>query len=89
MIYFMDCCTHIIRTLPMIPADPDNLDDIDSESEDHAADALRYGCMARPWTPPVPVSERKDAYARPLYSFSMDEAWQCKTSGLDHGIIPR
>jgi hypothetical protein len=78
MIFFMDCCTHLLRTLPMIPTDKDNLDDIDSESEDHAADTLRYGCMARPYAPPKPAPRPEDAtYGRSLHSFSMDELWQC------------
>jgi hypothetical protein len=90
MLFIMDCCTHIIRTLPMIPTDAHNLDDIDTDSEDHAADTLRYGCMARPYTPPAPAatstSERQ--YGRPLHSFSMDDAWKCKFSGSS-SIIPR
>lgn len=82
MIFFMDCCTHSLRTLPMIPADPVVLDDIDTDSEDHAADALRYGCMARVWIPAEAVNRAADAaekhYGRPVYSFSMDDAWSCK-----------
>lgn len=88
MIFFMDCCTHLIRTLPMIPADPDNMDDVDSESEDHAVDALRYGCMARPFTPAVHATQQKDKFARSLYSFTLDDAWQCRTD-INTGPIAR
>jgi hypothetical protein len=28
-----------------------NPEDVDTKMEDHAADALRYGCMSRPLTP--------------------------------------
>jgi len=49
MVYFMDCCEHLIRTLPMQQHDADNLEDIDTEAEDHAVDALRYGLMSRPY----------------------------------------
>jgi hypothetical protein len=47
-------CTNLIRTLPNLTS-PENdglgdMDDIDSKQEDHAADALRYGCMSRPIT---------------------------------------
>lgn len=78
MIFFMDCCIHLIRTLPMIPTDPTNLDDIDTDSEDHAADTLRYGCMARPYIPPPAAPKPTESqFARPMYSFSMDEAWKC------------
>lgn len=82
MIYFMDCCVHVLRTLPMIPTDPVKLDDVDTDSEDHAADALRYGCMVRPYLPPEAKNRAADAaerqYARPMSSFTMAEAWQCK-----------
>ena len=79
MIFIMDCCTHLLRTLPMIPTDKDNLDDIDTDSEDHAADTLRYGCMTRPYTPPEVVNrqEQEKQYGRSLHSFTMDDAWKC------------
>lgn len=90
MIFIMDCCTHLIRTLPMLPADPDNLDDVDSDAEDHPADTLRYGCMARPFEPPKNRSEQESKkYGRELYSFTMDDAWQCGIGGLGAGVIPR
>lgn len=41
-------CTHLIRTLPALQHDSHRAEDVDTESEDHAADALRYGCMSRP-----------------------------------------
>jgi hypothetical protein len=41
-------CVNLIRTLPCIPADKLNPEDVDTDSEDHAYDALRYGCMSRP-----------------------------------------
>ncbi len=47
-IFFFSSCTNTIRTLPMVPIDKNNPDDIDTNSEDHALDALRYGIMSRP-----------------------------------------
>jgi hypothetical protein len=45
-------CTNLIRTLPNLPGkksdDGSMEDDVDTKSEDHAADTLRYGCMSRP-----------------------------------------
>jgi hypothetical protein len=35
-------CKNMIRTLPSLIHDPMNSDDIDTNSEDHAADELRY-----------------------------------------------
>lgn len=49
MIYLFNTCTHLIRTLPALQHDKHRAEDLDTESEDHAADALRYGCMSRPF----------------------------------------
>ena len=54
MLFFFDSCIHLLRTLPMMQHDPDRPEDIDTTAEDHACDALRYGCMARPYTKPTP-----------------------------------
>jgi hypothetical protein len=47
LIFFFDTCVHAIRTLPSLQHDDHDIEDIDSDMEDHAADAIRYGCMAR------------------------------------------
>lgn len=44
-------CTNLIRTLPRLPVDENNPEDVDTKAEDHAYDALRYGCMSRPIGP--------------------------------------
>lgn len=49
-LYFFATCTHIIRTLPALQHDSLKPEDVDTESEDHAADSLRYLCMSRPVT---------------------------------------
>lgn len=49
MIYMFDTCVNLIRTLPHLQHDRHKPEDVDTTNEDHAADALRYGCMARPW----------------------------------------
>ena len=88
MVFFMDCCHHLIRTIPMIPTDPVNLDDVDSDSEDHAADTLRYGCMARPYDPP-PLPDHaapEREYGRSMYSFTLDDAWKCGFQGSSGAI---
>ena len=48
MIYFFDTMRHTIRTLPLLQHDDSNIEDLDTDQEDHAADAVRYVCMARP-----------------------------------------
>jgi len=52
-IFFMENCTHIIRTLPIMEHDPLKMEDVDSKSEDHAPDETRYACMSRPYTAPT------------------------------------
>ncbi len=49
MLYVSDRCQNLIRTLPAVQGDPMKPEDIDTEAEDHAVDALRYLCMARPF----------------------------------------
>lgn len=49
MIYFFSTCTDTIRTLPVIQHDHSRPEDLDTDSEDHAADDVRYACMSRPW----------------------------------------
>ncbi len=41
-------CTHLIRTLPALQHDRHKPEDVDTDGEDHAPDAFRYICMARP-----------------------------------------
>jgi len=45
---FFNNCTNIVAQLPSIPLDKKNPEDIDTLSEDHLYDALRYGIMSRP-----------------------------------------
>ena len=45
---FFNNCTNMIAQLPSIPIDKKNPEDVDTQSEDHLYDALRYGIMSRP-----------------------------------------
>ena len=49
MIYFFNTCRDTIRTLPALQHDQAKPEDVDTESEDHAADDVRYACMSRPY----------------------------------------
>jgi hypothetical protein len=49
MIYFFDSCVHCIRTIPVLQGDQHDAEDLDTDGEDHAADTVRYACMARPY----------------------------------------
>ena len=45
---FFNTCTNTISQLPSIPLDKKNPEDVDTKSDDHLYDALRYGIMSRP-----------------------------------------
>ncbi|MGH7194653.1 MAG: hypothetical protein ACREJM_14135 [Candidatus Saccharimonadales bacterium] len=41
-----DDCPNFVRTIPVLPRSPKNPDDVDSESEDHIFDAVKYMLQA-------------------------------------------
>lgn len=41
-------CANLIRTLPRLPLDENDVEDVDTDAEDHAYDALRYAVMSKP-----------------------------------------
>ena len=51
MIFTFNTCKDSIRTIPALQHDQDNLEDLDTDGEDHAGDEWRYACMSRPWIP--------------------------------------
>lgn len=53
-------CFHLIRTLPEITHDKNQPEKYDTNGEDHAVDAIGYGCMSRPYKPERP--KKKDAW---------------------------
>ena len=57
-------CVNLIRTLPGLEHDKNKPEDLNSEGEDHAADALRYGLTGRgaPETPESEMSEEEAAF---------------------------
>jgi hypothetical protein len=42
-----------VRTIPALPVDPHDSEDVDTDADDHAYDGLTYGLMLRPMGPPV------------------------------------
>lgn len=54
MLFVMETCGDFIRTVPTLQHDPDKMEDLDTDAEDHVADEARYGCMSRPWVPLKP-----------------------------------
>lgn len=75
MWYVFKTCTHIIRTLPALQHDIDNPEDVDSDGEDHAPDALRYGFMSRPWKRRRPEI-KKVVPIKTLQTITLGEIWE-------------
>ena len=48
LLFFVNTCKNLIRTLPLMQYDKSRPEDLDSDMEDHAVDTLRYLCMSRP-----------------------------------------
>ena len=68
MMYIFKNCKGTIRTLPLLMYDEHKPEDIDTEGEDHIADAIRYLCMSRPIKPRM--SAPPDEYKQnPMYMY--------------------
>lgn len=44
-LYFMDNCRSSIATIPVLPRDEDDPEDVDTSAEDHPYDMTRYRCL--------------------------------------------
>ena len=51
MLQVFDTCKHFIRTIPNLVYDESNVEDIDSDQEDHIYDECRYVLMENPLSP--------------------------------------
>ena len=52
-------CKHFIRTIPELIYDQTDVEDIDTDGEDHIYDECRYVCMEHPINPPKAVKKPK------------------------------
>ena len=60
MFYVFKNCKNFIRTIPLLQYDEHKPEDLDTDGEDHIADAWRYFLMSRPIKPRIPV--KPDGY---------------------------
>lgn len=70
LLYISEECEDTIRTLEGVPAHPDKPDDVDTDAEDHAADMVRYACMARPW-----ILDSANTISRQRKKPTLDDLW--------------
>ena len=59
MLYVFSTCKHFIRTIPALVYDETDVEDINTEGEDHIYDQCRYVCMANPIAAPVRKEQPK------------------------------
>jgi len=52
-IVFFDTCVNAIRTIPTLPRDENDVEDIDTNAEDHAFDSVTYGLQWKDTRPQV------------------------------------
>ncbi len=62
MLYVFNTCKHFVRTIPELIYSQTNVEDIDTDGEDHIYDECRYVAMAHPINPPVKKKENDYAY---------------------------
>lgn len=72
MMYVFNICPDFIRTVPALQHDQNKPEDLDSDGEDHSADAARYAAMSRPWTRTPEVA----GPVRGLTGMTMNEAFK-------------
>jgi hypothetical protein len=77
MLFIFHHCHHLMRTLPMMQHDPDHPEDMAKEGEDHLVDALRYGCMSRPW---IRKNPRDIRLPRSINEMTLDDLWDNERS---------
>jgi hypothetical protein len=73
LLYFLDSCDDSIRTIPTLQIDQTDPEDLDTESEDHAADECRYACMARPLVAYAPENENTLVFPKLPSEYTIDE----------------
>lgn len=64
MLYVAHECEDFWRTVPVLQHDDTNPEDLDTDSEDHVADEVRYACMSRPWKPVLPGAPEQIRYPK-------------------------
>lgn len=77
MIYCFNTCTDSIRTIPVLQHDVRRPEDLDTTSEDHAADEWRYACMSRPWIGKKSDKKKEpDRWDRAFANDSGGDSWK-------------
>lgn len=62
MFYCFNTCRNFIRTVPNLVYDDSDVEDVDTDGEDHIYDEWRYACMEHPIAPRKNVKQRTIVY---------------------------
>lgn len=62
MLYVFSTCKHFIRTVPSLVYSQRDVEDVDTDGEDHIYDELRYVCMQNPIAPRVRAVKEPKPY---------------------------
>lgn len=57
MLYVFSTCKHFIRTVPNLVYDETDVEDVDTDGEDHIYDQCRYVCMRNPIAPRIETAK--------------------------------
>ena len=68
MLYIFSTCKHFIRTFPELIYDETDVEDIDTDGEDHIYDECRYVAMVHPINPP-----KREAKIKPYNPLDTDD----------------
>jgi hypothetical protein len=77
MLYVFSTCKHFIRTIPSLVYSQVDVEDVDTEGEDHIYDECRYVCMENPCGAPMAIA----AHGREDDPLNL-------IGGGDHGYAP-
>lgn len=75
-LFFFEGCRDTIRTTEALQHDETDVEDADTDGEDHACDETRYACMSRPRKRPDPEDQFKHLPKERTGEWLMTEAWK-------------
>jgi hypothetical protein len=81
MVQIYNTCKHFIRTIPLLQADPNNIEDVDTDMEDHVYDEACHIFMARPIRPRIKPKPKSS------YDKRIDELYKGKTDSYERTAL--
>lgn len=81
LIYFFSTCVNCIRTIPALQHDDTKPELWNTDMDDHAFDAARYGVQSRPWF----NNPKKQTPMKTMHDMTMDEVWEkCRPNRIEN-----